>query len=69
MKRDPIGREILSPLPERPDWVMVRDPDGVISYIPSTYLADNKQPYMTVFSYMSSLIYLLPIIQYFDKMI
>ena len=48
---------------------MVKEPDGSRSYIPYTYLERDKHPFVTDFTYLFSVVYLLPIIQYLVNLI
>ncbi len=61
--RDPLGREIVSPVEERSDWVQVRDHDGYVSYLPRNHLRDRGHPVMAGITYILSLAYIIPILR------
>jgi hypothetical protein len=61
--RDPLGREIVSPVEDRSDWVQVRDRNGSLSYLPRTHLRDRGHPVMAGITYILSLAYIIPFVR------
>jgi len=62
--RDPLGWEIISPITDGSDWVQVRDGNGYVSYLPRTHLEKNGHPIMAGITYVLSVAYILPFIQF-----